>query len=181
MLQMYSDQWRICKWLNQSIYSSYFKCFISFFFSQRFNNSVLCRICNKRIFYPDKRIQEDDDFEESDEDDFRLRCEDCKKVHDNVHMKKFFALLAQQSETNFTMNHLYTTYLSAIFGMGSLDEIRYHMTEMMLHTLITNRSNFFAFSLLFFTGWLLKLFRCRCHKHAKRQHTANTKHWALKC
>lgn len=92
---------------------------------------------------------DDDDEEDTDEsdEDFRLRCDDCKKVHDNIHMKKFFALLAQQSESNFTMNQLYTTYLSAIFGMGSLDEIRYHMTEMMLHTLITNRSKLKIFKL----------------------------------
>jgi hypothetical protein len=56
-------------------------------------------------------------------------------------MKSFFSLLAQQSDPNspVTMNQLYTTYLSAVSGLGSLDEIRFHMTEMMLHTLITNR------------------------------------------
>jgi hypothetical protein len=58
-------------------------------------------------------------------------------------MKKFFTLLAQNSSetsTPVTMNQLYSTYLSAVSGMGLLDEIRFHMTEMMLHTLITNRS-----------------------------------------
>lgn len=60
-------------------------------------------------------------------------------------MKKFFSLLAQQStdaNSPVTMNQLYTNYLSAVAGLGSLDEIRFHMTEMMLHTLITNRSKF---------------------------------------
>lgn len=87
----------------------------------------------------------DSDFDDDDEEDdeaFRLRCNDCKRVHENAAMKKFFSLLAQQSDANspVTMNQLYTNYLSAVAGLGSLDEIRFHMTEMMLHTLITNRS-----------------------------------------
>lgn len=83
-----------------------------------------------------------DDEEEDNDESFRLRCDDCKRVHENAPMKKFFSLLAQQSDSNspVTMNQLYTTYLAAVSGMGSLDEIRFHMTEMMLHTLITNRS-----------------------------------------
>jgi hypothetical protein len=117
-------------------------------FLQRFNNSVQCRICSKRLFYPDKIISEEDDDDingdEGDDNDenFRLRCDDCKKVHENASVKKFFSLLAQQSDASspVTMNQLYTTYLAAVSGMGSLDEIRFHMTEMMLHTLITNRS-----------------------------------------
>ncbi|KAG5674854.1 hypothetical protein PVAND_004799 [Polypedilum vanderplanki] len=109
----------------------------------RFNNSVQCRLCGKRLFYPDKIISEDDDDDKDDDNDanFRLKCDDCKKVHENTSVKKFFSLLAQQSDNSspITMNQLYTTYLSAVSGMGSLDEIRFHMTEMMLHTLITNR------------------------------------------
>lgn len=114
---------------------------------QRFNNSVQCRFCSKRLFYPDKPIKEDDN-DDLDEDDeaFRLRCNDCKRFHENVAMKSFFSLLAQQSDPNspVTMNQLYTTYLSAVAGLGSLDEIRFHMTEMMLHTLITNRREFYT-------------------------------------
>lgn len=114
----------------------------------RFNNSVQCRFCCKRLFYPDKPApkEDDDDFSDLDDDEddesFILRCIDCKRVHENAAMKKFFSLLAQQSDANtpVTMNQLYTNYLSAVAGFGSLDEIRFHMTEMMLHTLITNRS-----------------------------------------
>jgi hypothetical protein len=92
-------------------------------------------------------MQNDNKEDSSDEDDensefFRLRCDECKRVHENAAMKKFFSLLAQQSDSNspVKMNHLYTNYLSAVAGLSSLDEIRYHMTEMILHTLITNRS-----------------------------------------
>lgn len=100
-----------------------------------------CRFCNKRLFYPDNPIQENDDLEDEDDETFRLRCKDCKRVHENGEMKKFFSLLAQKSETDslVSMNQLYATYLSAVEGLGLLDEIRFHMTEMMLHTLITNR------------------------------------------
>jgi hypothetical protein len=90
---------------------------------------------------------ENDDFtDEEDENEdaevFRLRCDDCKRVHENAAMKKFFSLLAQQNDSNspVKMNQLYSNYLSAVAGLGSLDEIRFHMTEMILHTLITNRS-----------------------------------------
>lgn len=84
-----------------------------------------------------------------------LYFKDCKRFHENADMKKFFSLLAQKSE----FQQLYDVYLSAVSGigislnkvwlklksiflkgLGLLDEIRFHMTEMMLHTLITNRS-----------------------------------------
>lgn len=56
-------------------------------------------------------------------------------------MKAFFTLLAHQSEENrpITMDQVFENYLAAVKGFGTLDEIRFHMTEMMLHTLITNR------------------------------------------
>jgi hypothetical protein len=37
------------------------------------------------------------------------------------------------------MDQVFENYLAAVKGLGTLDEIRFHMTEMMLHTLITNR------------------------------------------
>lgn len=56
-------------------------------------------------------------------------------------MKAFFTLLAHQSEGNrpITMDQVFENYEAAVRGFGTLDEIRYHMLEMMLHTLITNR------------------------------------------
>lgn len=55
-------------------------------------------------------------------------------------MKSFFRLLAFQSDNNsVTMSQVYENYLAAVKSYGTLDEVRFHMTEMMLHTLITNR------------------------------------------
>ncbi|CRK86148.1 CLUMA_CG000334, isoform A [Clunio marinus] len=109
----------------------------------RFNNSVLCRFCNQRLFYPDKKITGDDPYDdnEDDRDDYLLKCYDCNKVHENEAMKAFFTLLAHQSEENrpITMDQVFGNYVGAVKGLGTLDEIRFHMTEMMLHTLITNR------------------------------------------
>lgn len=110
---------------------------------QRFNNSVLCRFCNQRIFYPDKKITDDDNLEDDDDnrENYLLKCPDCFKVHENEAMKSFFTLLAHQSEENrpITMDQVFENYEAAVRGFGTLDEIRYHMLEMMLHTLITNR------------------------------------------
>lgn len=56
-------------------------------------------------------------------------------------MKAFFTLLAHQSDENrpITMDQVFQNYIAAVRGFGTLDEIRFHMTEMMLHTIITNR------------------------------------------
>jgi hypothetical protein len=109
---------------------------------QRFNNSVFCRFCNQRLFYPDKVITDDDAEEQDDRYDYLLKCLDCNRLHENEAMKAFFTLLAHQSEENsptVTMDQVFENYLAAVKGLGTLDEIRFHMTEMMLHTLITNR------------------------------------------
>lgn len=99
----------------------------------------MCRFCNQRLFYPDKVISGDDD--EDDNENYLLKCQDCNKVHENEAMKAFFTLLASQTEKNrtITMDQVFENYLAAVKGFGTLDEIRFHMTEMMLHTLITNR------------------------------------------
>lgn len=103
----------------------------------------MCRFCNQRLFYPDKKISGDDNLEEEedDRDNYLLKCHDCNKVHENEAMKAFFTLLAHQSEENrpITMDQVFENYVAAVRGFGTLDEIRFHMTEMMLHTLITNR------------------------------------------
>lgn len=101
---------------------------------------MLCRFCSQRLFYPDKKITENDD-DEDDRDNYLLKCHDCNKVHENEAMKAFFTLLAHQSDENrpITMDQVFENYVAAVRGFGTLDEIRFHMTEMMLHTLITNR------------------------------------------
>lgn len=104
---------------------------------------MLCRFCNQRLFYPDKQAANDDglDDDEDDRDNYLLKCLDCNKVHENESMKAFFTLLAHQTEENrpITMDQVFENYVAAVKGFGTLDEIRFHMTEMMLHTLITNR------------------------------------------
>lgn len=99
----------------------------------------MCRFCHQRLFYPDKIITDDDD--EDDRDNYLLKCLDCNRVHENEAMKAFFTLLAHQSEENkpITMDQVFENYQVAVRGFGTLDEIRFHMTEMMIHTLITNR------------------------------------------
>lgn len=115
---------------------------ILMFYFQRFNNSVFCRFCQKRLFYPDKiSTDNSEDHQEDDRNSYLLKCLDCNKIHENEAMKTFFTLLAHQSEDSrpITMDQVFENYLSAVRGLGTLDEIRFHMTEMMLHTLITNR------------------------------------------
>jgi hypothetical protein len=78
--------------------------------------------------------------EDNDRERYLLKCHDCNKLHENEAMKSFFRLLAFQSESNsVTMDQVYENYLAAVKSYGTLDEVRFHMTEMMLHTLITNR------------------------------------------
>lgn len=107
----------------------------------RYNNSVLCRTCSKRLFYPNIITNEDDDDEE-DRNSYVLKCFDCNKVHENEAMKHFFGQLVQANpanDNNITMDEVYGNYKKAVKDFGPLDEIRFHMTEMILHTLITNR------------------------------------------
>lgn len=103
----------------------------------------MCRICSQRLYYPDKQITGDDNLEDEEDKNYVLKCQDCRKTHENVAMKKFFTLLCthQSSEENppITMNVVYENYVAAVKGLSTLDEIRYTMTEMVLHTLITNR------------------------------------------
>lgn len=101
----------------------------------------MCRFCNQRLYYPDKQILDDDEDEDESCENYLLKCQDCNKVHENEAMKAFFTLLAQQTEENrpITMDQVFENYVKAVRGFGTLDEIRFHMTEMMLHTLITNR------------------------------------------
>lgn len=59
-------------------------------------------------------------------------------------MKKFFTLLCTHQSSNesppvITMNSVFENYVAAVKGFSTLDEIRFTMTEMVLHTLITNR------------------------------------------
>lgn len=106
----------------------------------------MCRYCDQRLFYPDKSLSADEDVDDVNENDddreqYLLKCHDCNKLHENEAMKSFFRLLASNNtdDNPVTMDQVYENYLAAVKCYGTLDEVRFHMTEMMLHTLITNR------------------------------------------
>lgn len=104
----------------------------------------MCRFCSQRLYYPDKQITGEDNLDEEEDRNFVLKCKDCHKTHENVAMKKFFTLLCTHQSSNesppaITMNAVYENYVAAVKGFSTLDEIRFTMTEMVLHTLITHR------------------------------------------
>ena len=93
-----------------------------------------------------------------------LKCFDCNKVHENEAMKHFFGQLVQTNpanDNNITMDEVYGNYKKAVKDFGPLDEIRFHMTEMILHTLITNRGKeFYLLNILIYLIIFFNNFRC---------------------
>ena len=100
----------------------------------KFYESSLCMKCKKELFLADF------DFDKpEDEQDNTMTCSDCKILHYNPAIKKFFDIFDQPGAL---LHDIHVIFEHAVEFLGSLSCMRIQMIKMMLTTFLDNHIAF---------------------------------------